>query len=876
MKNILLSVFIFLVGSTFAQDKRLSFSNGYVNTGNFKVTKTVTEGDSYIDVTYKFTGADMYNQVEKGKTYTRIEMSDAKVLDIKGEPALPYYNDLLAISSSEGVSVSIVKSSYKEYSANSVLPAVGPTIGSQAPDKLSESKVYSTNALYPNSIAKVEAINEYRSVPFASVSVYPVRFNPVTKKLRCYTSVTYRLKYNTTSKVNALKVSKKSLEPLIDVVSNPSTVEKMTSEEGSSLRAASNGYDYVIVTTPKFQEAAKKMSDWKTMLGYRCTTLVKSSWTAISVKSTLRSIYETHLPEYLLIIGDHEDVPGMYVTVEHNRTDSYKTCRFYTDNPYACADDKDYIEDVAKGRISATTNAEALTIINKIINYEQCPPTRSSFYNNVMLSAYFQDERAYTNGVLTREYDGEADLKFYNTSENLKDKLLSYQYDVTRVYTRTTSSTFFPQKDWYGNTLPNESYGDKAIWRGTADDISNAINKGCALAVYNGHGSSNGWASIGFRTTHAQNLTNGNDLPVFLGFCCQSGTFYDNICFTEAVTRNSKGGGVGAMGYSSYGWTPQQDYMAEGVFQKLYSDKIRPMGKLLTQGLIKMGSSSSYHEHMHKVTHYFGDPSMAVWTDVPTCLNPTITQEGSNIRVKTGGVSNCKVTICRISDMEILYTGTMSGTENIYNVGKEPCFVTITKHNYIPYVGVCRDLYLQNMTLTEDRTIHGVNVVAGKNVTSLLNPGVVSIKKGKTTLLATSSLKLKTGFSVKSGAKFVAKKQSRPCNYSGNGPRSFRSADIDPDFEDEYEIDSEASDVDAISNVDGLQIFPNPTDGLLYIRSNSEIIRIVVTDMTGKVVMNEIGGSDNMTIDLSSHAQGMYLLHIVTENDSYVEKVVLK
>ena len=877
MKRLLLGVFIFLVGATFAQDKRLSFSNGYVNSGKFKVTKSVTEGDSYIDVTYNFTGAYMYDQVENGKTYAKIEMPDARVLDIKGEPALPYYNDLLAITSDKEVSVSIVKSSYKEYSANSVLPAVGPMIGNETAKSISESNVYGSNSLYPNVISKIENINEFRSVPFASVSVYPVRFNPATKKLRCYTSITYRLKYNS-SKTKALTSSKSSLEPLMDIVANPTAIEKMADASSESLRASYNAYDYVIVTTPAFSEAAKKMSDWKTMIGYRCTTLVNSSWTPATIKSALRNIYASHLPEYLLIIGDHEQVPGTYVTVNHNRTDSYKTCSFYTDNIYACADDNNYIEDVAKGRISATTNAQALAIVNKIINYEKNPTTASSFYNNVMLSAYFQDERSYNNGTLVRDYDGQADLKFLNTSENIKSKLLNRNYNVNRIYTRTKSSTYYPEKDYNGSTLASDLKGNLAIWNGTATDISNAVKNGCALAVYNGHGNSSGWANIGFNVTNAQNLTNGNKLPVFLGFCCQSGTFANSVCFTEAITRNANGGGVGAMGYSSYGWTPTQDYMAEAFFDKLYVSKIRPMGKLLTQSLIKMGSSSSYDEHMHKVTHYFGDPSMEIWTDVPTCFTPTITKEGSNIRVKTGGVSGCKVTICRISDMTILATRTMSGTEDLFNVGNAPCYVTITKHNYIPYVGVARDLYLQNMSFTEDRTIHGVNVTAGKNVTSDLSQGNVYVRSGKTTLLATSSLKLKTGFIVRSGAKFVGKKQSRPCNYSTSAPRSLRSADVDLEYDDEeYEIDPEITDIDdAVSDANGIEIYPNPTDGLLYIRSNSTINKVVVTDLTGKVVMDVYGGSDEVELDLSSYAQGIYVLNIVTDNDVLVEKVVLK
>ena len=324
MKRLLLGVFIFLVGTTFAQDKRLSFSNGYVNSGKFKVTKSVTEGDSYIDVTYNFTGAYMYNQVENGKTYARIEMPDARVLDIKGEPALPYYNDLLAITSSENVSVSIVKSNYKEYSVSKVLPSPGPIPGDAKAYNISESKVYSSNSLYPATTAKVEAVNFYKAVPFAQVAIYPLQYNPVANKIRCYSSITYRLKYKDADVSKSLKSSTESLYSLKSAVSNPKILDKF-GEGSSALRASYANYDYVIVTTNKYATAAKKMSDWKTMCGYRCTTLTKASWNnSTEGKNALRNIYATHIPDYLLIIGDHEDVPAKYETVRHDRTDDYK------------------------------------------------------------------------------------------------------------------------------------------------------------------------------------------------------------------------------------------------------------------------------------------------------------------------------------------------------------------------------------------------------------------------------------------------------------------------------------------------------------------------------------------------------------------------
>ena len=875
MKRLLLGVFIFLVGATFAQDKRLSFSNGYVNSGKFKVTKSVTEGDSYIDVTYNFTGAYMYNQVENGKTYAKIEMPDARVLDIKGEPALPYYNDLLAITSDKNVSVSIVKSSYKEYSVSKVLPSPGPIPGDVVTYKISESKVYSSNSLYPATTAKVEAVNFYKTVPFAQVAIYPLQYNPVANKIRCYSSITYRLKYKDADVSESLKSSKESLYPFKSAISNPKILDKF-GEKSSALRASNTAYDFVIVTTNQYAAAAKKMSDWKTMCGYRCTTIV-NTWVesdTTRIKSILRNIYAYHIPDYLLIIGDHQDVPATYITAKTGYS-------FYTDNIYACIDNRDYVEDVSRGRLPVSTVSEANIVVDKIINYEKNPTTNSSFYNKILSVGYFQDNQDRDdNGNITRDYDGYEDMSFITAAETINKNLISKAYTVDRHYVRDARISVCPRSSY----LPNEFKNCSSAWNKGQSNIVNAINDGRVIVHFLCHGLEDGLYGHYtnekiFNNNNINSLSNGNKLPVFFNFACKTSTFAYNTCFSELLIRKSNGGAVGVFGNSEVGWDIAGASCAKNIFTALYDEKIRSIGNAISRGLFLMGTSSSTHEHSHKSGHYFGDPSMEIWTDVPSCFNPEITKEGTNIRVKTNGVSEYKVTICRIRDLAIMATKPMCNSEEVIDAKtNEPCYVTITKHNYIPYVGVARNLYLQNMTFTEDRTIHGVNVTAGKNVTSELTQGSVLVKSGKTTLLATTSLKLKTGFIVRSGGKFVGKKQSRPCNYSTSAPRSLRSADIDLEYDDEeFEIDPEITDIDdAVSDVNGIEIYPNPTDGLLYIRSNNTINKVIVTDMTGKVILDEIGGSNEVEIDLSSNVQGMYLLNVVTDNDFYVEKVVLK
>lgn len=140
-----------------------------------------------------------------------------------------------------------------------------------------------------------------------------------------------------------------------------------------------------------------------------------------------------------------------------------------------------------------------------------------------------------------------------------------------------------------------------------------------------------------------------------------------------------------------------------------------------------------------------------------------------------------------------------------------------------------------------------------------LNKAIIEYRSSKNIIL-------QKGFSTKN-TKFKGIKSS--VLRSLNVP-----ADLDEDEVFEYQGVTDID--DAVSDVNGIEIYPNPTDGMLYIRSNNTINKVIVTDMTGKVILDEIGGSNEVEIDLSSNAQGMYLLNVVTDNDFYVEKVVLK
>lgn len=214
-----------------------------------------------------------------------------------------------------------------------------------------------------------------------------------------------------------------------------------------------------------------------------------------------------------------------------------------------------------------------------------------------------------------------------------------------------------------------------------------------------------------------------------------------------------------------------------------------------------------------------------------------------------------------------------------------------TKENGVQVLKYEHPQYCSNSCLGERQYLSGLLVdtktlcctLSGnalRKATSRIT-STTKITKAKVDYQTYGNIILKSGFKVSDGAKF--KGTILACR-SSNTSSTLRSADIFEEFDnEEFEFDPEITEIseitdidDAISEIDGFEIFPNPTDGLLYIRANSTINKVVVSDATGKIIMDVNGDSEEIEIDLSSNAQGLYLVNVITDSESYIQKVVLK
>jgi len=142
-----------------------------------------------------------------------------------------------------------------------------------------------------------------------------------------------------------------------------------------------------------------------------------------------------------------------------------------------------------------------------------------------------------------------------------------------------------------------------------------------------------------------------------------------------------------------------------------------------------------------------------MWTAAPAKFSSaTVTRNGTSVTVNTGSVTNCKICVISASDNGVSYfqVDTLTSGKTFYNVPTSYC-VTITKHNYIPYM-YSSDYYIQNETLSGTKTINAYNITVGSNVTTSKPTGPVTIQSGANiTLDADGDTIINDSFEVQSG-----------------------------------------------------------------------------------------------------------------------------
>ncbi len=665
------------------------------------------EGTEGLEVSYSFSQIISSTNMQKGKNYQMLSIVDFSHLQEVGLPALPAHIDLVAIPEGANYQLIITDDVPSVFNTATVHPALEPardTEGAPEPKFEINEDFYNTDQIYPAQTVEIIGFMQFRGVRMAMVQVCPVQYNPATNKLFVHEEVNYEISFTGASKfTNYQEHTENYIKQLLNYPLNATSWQKEAkhyySNPLTNIQSTSIGSDYIIITHSNFQAAADSLAQWKRQMGYKVEVVSASNWNAQSIKTAVHTRYANWnpKPDYLLIIGDHNQVPAeIFYTPSYNDP-------FGTDLYYVCMNGNgDYVPDMAKGRISTTTAADAMMQVQKIISYERNPITDTNFYQNGLNCAQYQDDNT----------DGYADRRFCHTSENIRDYVMAKGYNSQRIYYTANNVTPINYNNGYystGQAIPSVLLKSNGFnWNGGSTDIKNAINAGKFFVFHRDHGYSGGygWAHPYYVNSKVAQLSNGNKLPVIFSINCHTGEFTLPSCLAETFMRKSGGGAVGVVAASYYSYSGNNDGFSLGMIDAIWSNPgllpafgtggvsypnttphndIVKMGDVVNHGLVRMvqtwGGGSSSNKYTHQLFHYFGDPSMRMWTSSPETISAvfadTVSCMDTAFMISNCSDSNAVATI--MGNGVLLGRTTLSnGNGHITLTGLQGSYLTLT------------------------------------------------------------------------------------------------------------------------------------------------------------------------------------------------------
>jgi hypothetical protein len=601
-----------------------------------------------ISITYRSGELTSREVVEEGHTWHQLSLPGYTLLREPGKPQVPVLGELVMVPEGASFEWDVTWRSATTKHGYRVYPALAPATdryGDPEPPFAYDIRAYSTNAFWPAEPVTLTDVQELRGMQLAWFNIAPVRFNPATGELLIIDELTLHIRFDgAESFLNYREHSADFLGsfPLLSVNAGSigQEIHDWLSGSGAESLQPVSPANYIMITDTLFLEATQKLADWKRQLGYTVEVIAGTNWAYAAMKNEVHTRYQqwSPKPDYLLVIGDHDRLPAEMVTNPANEI-------FGTDlHLVTMGGPNDYTPEMAKGRISVATASQAMTIVNKIINYEKTPPPDTSFYQTGLNCAQFQDEN----------FDNYADRRFVHTSEDVRDYLTTKGYDIKRVYYAdlTNSTPLYYNGSYYSNgqSLPAALLSPSFNWNGNASHITNNINSGAFYVLHRDHGyaGGTGWHAPYYVTSSIGGLNNGNKTPVVFSINCHTGEFTLPECFAERFHRHGNGGAVGVVAASYYSYSGWNDGFTAGMFDAIWSSPgllpafgsggifapivtphgdIRNMGRVMNQGLLRMtqtwSTSVSEAKYTYRLFHYFGDPSMRIRTMVPASIAAT-------------------------------------------------------------------------------------------------------------------------------------------------------------------------------------------------------------------------------------------------------------
>ena len=660
--NSLLSICLLLSFSALAQNdgwNKISSdspSKPVVNVSSISLAKTS------IDIVVP--GYHLKKHVISGADYFSVELQEGIHSLQKGFPDMDIIPVTLAIPNTSTMEADVILSDFVEYKNLSIAPSKGNIYRNVNPADLpfKFNACYGINQFTPQqqlSLRDPFIIRDFRG---QTLIISPFQYNPVTHTLRVYTHL--KLEVRESSKglpVNPLVNAKTAIKADPDFIAIYQSLFK--NYPAIQYTPVSDQGNMLVICADQWMSQIQPLVDWKIKKGIGVTVMPASQFggNASAIKDQINTLFNDQGLKYVLLVGDIAQIP------------SFTAWTGASDPSYGYLVGNDSYAEVFVGRISAESNADVTTQVDRILNYERNLTAADTWLAKGIV-------------IGSNQGPGDDNEMDWEHERNIRADLLGAGYQtVDELYDGTHAGT----TDAAGDPSPV--------------DLGNSLQSGASIISYTGHGSTNSFGTTGFSNWDIPSLTNTNKLPFVWAVACVNGEFNSasGPCFAEGLLRaqrnNEPIGAVGTfMSSINQSWNPPmdaQDEMVDLLVQAGNANAMRSLGALSVNGCMLMNDDyGSAGVEMTDTWHVFGDPSLEVRTSAPQALSVTHTGNlvigatSVNVLVNVNGTY-----VAITSNGNILSTGTVNG--NVANLSfdalstVDTLFVTVTGFNMIPYEG---------------------------------------------------------------------------------------------------------------------------------------------------------------------------------------------
>ncbi|MFH2002666.1 MAG: C25 family cysteine peptidase [Planctomycetota bacterium] len=553
-----------------------------------------------------------------------------------GLPALPAASMLIALPTGDAIDLEVLRSNDFTFSGYQIQLLQTPEVdGLPTPDPVDP---LAWKGSYPAMGATQGTSGYMKELPVTSIQAFPFRVDGETGTLTVSSHMLVIVHHD----------SGRDLWPAVpfsDSLRRRCAASILNFEAVPQSTPRAGGVQYLVITRSYTQEFIQPLVMWKAKCGYKTAVRVLTSVNQNAIKSIIMEYPDV---EFVLLVGDHVDVPLSYWSGSPG--DYWYACTTGGSNP-------DFYADLSIGRLSGSTGARITPQVNKILAYEKSPPL-SSWLKHTVLVAHREE---YPN---------------------------KYTLCKNEIATAMASSSDWTVTKYYGGQTGKNNAG-----------VSSLINGGVNLLNYRGHGDITEWWSWNLQyqsyyNSDVEALENGSMRPTVLNIACCCADIKEH-CMCEAW-MDTEGGAVASLGAIDPSYTiPNHDYDKKH-YEAFFELDITEIG-LAT--IYATDYIINYHGYLGednaKMYLWLGDPSMKLWRTIPgTCdvshaaSIPPGSQDFTVNVSAAGGFAIANAEVCAYKAGEVLEKGFTDSygdvTLHVSPTTATTMFVTVNHPNYLP------------------------------------------------------------------------------------------------------------------------------------------------------------------------------------------------